>query len=44
MPQGEIPIWSPLLGRVNVYNFIAASAAAFARKVEPWPSPKLRAV
>ena len=34
-PQGEIPIWSPLLGRVNVYNLIAASAAAYARDVEP---------
>src|SRR5271157_4411086 len=34
-PQREIPIWSPLLGRVNVYNLIAASAAAYARNVEP---------
>ncbi len=34
-PQGEVPIWSPLLGRVNVYNLIAASAAAYARDVEP---------
>jgi UDP-N-acetylmuramoyl-L-alanyl-D-glutamate--2,6-diaminopimelate ligase len=34
-PQGETPIWSPLLGRVNVYNLIAASAAAYARDVEP---------
>jgi UDP-N-acetylmuramoyl-L-alanyl-D-glutamate--2,6-diaminopimelate ligase len=34
-PHGEIPIWSPLLGRVNVYNLIAASAAAYARDVEP---------
>jgi len=34
-PQEEIPIWSPLLGRVNVYNLIAASAAAYARDVEP---------
>ena len=24
-PDGEYPIWSPLLGRVNVYNLIAAS-------------------
>ncbi len=40
-PQGEIPIWSPLLGRVNVYNLIAASAAAYARDVEPrQPLPK----
>jgi len=34
-PQGEIPIWSPLLGRVNVYNLLAAAAAAYARNVEP---------
>ncbi len=34
-PRGEIPIWSPLLGRVNVYNLIAASAAAYARNVAP---------
>jgi len=35
MPQGELPIWSPLLGRVNVYNLLAASAAAYARDVHP---------
>ena len=34
-PGGEIPIWSPLLGRVNVYNLLGASAAAYAREVEP---------
>ncbi len=34
-PTGECPIWSPLLGRVNVYNLLAASAAAYARNVEP---------
>ncbi len=34
-PQGEVPIWSPLLGRVNVYNLLAASAAAYARDIEP---------
>jgi UDP-N-acetylmuramoyl-L-alanyl-D-glutamate--2,6-diaminopimelate ligase len=33
--QEEVPIWSPLLGRVNVYNLIAASAAACARNIEP---------
>ncbi len=32
-PSGEFAIWSPLLGRVNVYNLLAASAAAFARNV-----------
>ena len=30
-PDGEIPLWSPLIGRVNVYNITAAAAAAFAR-------------
>ncbi len=34
-PQVEIPIYSPLLGRVNIYNLIAAAAAAYARDVEP---------
>jgi UDP-N-acetylmuramoyl-L-alanyl-D-glutamate--2,6-diaminopimelate ligase len=34
-PTGEYPIWSPLLGRVNVYNLLAAAAAAYARNVEP---------
>src|SRR5579871_31551 len=30
----EYPIWTPLLGRVNVYNVIAAFAAARARDVD----------
>jgi UDP-N-acetylmuramoyl-L-alanyl-D-glutamate--2,6-diaminopimelate ligase len=30
-PSGTVPISSPLIGRVNVYNILAASAAAFAR-------------
>jgi UDP-N-acetylmuramoyl-L-alanyl-D-glutamate--2,6-diaminopimelate ligase len=30
-PDGVIPIWSPLVGRINVYNILAASAAAWAR-------------
>ncbi len=34
-PSGKYPIWSQLLGRVNVYNLLAASAAAYARNVEP---------
>jgi len=33
-PSGEYPIWTPLAGRVNVFNVIAAAAAAFARYVE----------
>src|SRR5271157_574664 len=31
MPAGSIPIWSPLVGRVNVYNILAAAAAAYGR-------------
>ena len=31
-PQGGIPIWSPLVGRVNVYNILAAAAAAYGRE------------
>ncbi len=30
-PAGKIAIWSSLIGNVNVYNVLAASAAAFAR-------------
>lgn len=30
-PQEKIAIFSPLIGRVNVYNILAAAAAAFAR-------------
>ncbi len=31
MPEGKIPIWSPLVGQVNVYNILAAAAAAYGR-------------
>jgi UDP-N-acetylmuramoyl-L-alanyl-D-glutamate--2,6-diaminopimelate ligase len=34
-PDGPIPIWSPLIGRVNVYNILAASAAAYGRNCRP---------
>lgn len=30
-PEEKIPVWSPLIGRVNVYNIMAAAAAAYAR-------------
>jgi UDP-N-acetylmuramoyl-L-alanyl-D-glutamate--2,6-diaminopimelate ligase len=30
-PREKIPIFSPLLGRVNVYNILAAAAAGYAR-------------
>ncbi len=33
-PSEKIPIWSPLIGRVNVYNVIAAAAAAAARNCD----------
>jgi UDP-N-acetylmuramoyl-L-alanyl-D-glutamate--2,6-diaminopimelate ligase len=29
--QDKVPVFSPLIGRVNVYNILAAAAAAFAR-------------
>ena len=32
-PDGTIEIFSPLVGRVNVYNILAASAAAWARNI-----------
>ena len=31
-PSGRIPIWSPLIGRVNIYNILAAAAAAYGRE------------
>jgi UDP-N-acetylmuramoyl-L-alanyl-D-glutamate--2,6-diaminopimelate ligase len=31
MPDRVLPIWSPLIGRVNIYNIMAAAAAAWAR-------------
>jgi UDP-N-acetylmuramoyl-L-alanyl-D-glutamate--2,6-diaminopimelate ligase len=30
-PTGVVPVFSPMRGRVNVYNVLAASAAAYAR-------------
>jgi UDP-N-acetylmuramoyl-L-alanyl-D-glutamate--2,6-diaminopimelate ligase len=30
-PSGKIAMWTPLIGNVNVYNVLAASAAGFAR-------------
>jgi UDP-N-acetylmuramoyl-L-alanyl-D-glutamate--2,6-diaminopimelate ligase len=35
MPDGTIEMFSPLVGRVNVYNILAASAAAWARGCSP---------
>jgi UDP-N-acetylmuramoyl-L-alanyl-D-glutamate--2,6-diaminopimelate ligase len=34
-PKDTIPLFSPLLGKVNVYNILAASAAAYARNCTP---------
>ncbi|MFZ0688055.1 MAG: UDP-N-acetylmuramoyl-L-alanyl-D-glutamate--2,6-diaminopimelate ligase [Terriglobales bacterium] len=31
-PWGKIAMWSPLIGQVNVYNVLAASAAGYARE------------
>jgi UDP-N-acetylmuramoyl-L-alanyl-D-glutamate--2,6-diaminopimelate ligase len=31
-PDRKLPIWSPLVGRVNVYNILAAAAAAYGRE------------
>jgi UDP-N-acetylmuramoyl-L-alanyl-D-glutamate--2,6-diaminopimelate ligase len=33
-PQGKIPVFSPLIGRVNVYNILAAAAACYERKCD----------
>ena len=33
-PEGKLALWSPLIGRVNVYNIMAAAAAGFARGCE----------
>jgi UDP-N-acetylmuramoyl-L-alanyl-D-glutamate--2,6-diaminopimelate ligase len=33
-PHEKLAIFSPLIGRVNVYNMLAAGAAAYARKCE----------
>ena len=30
-PSGKLAMWSPLIGNVNVYNVLAASAAGYAR-------------
>jgi UDP-N-acetylmuramoyl-L-alanyl-D-glutamate--2,6-diaminopimelate ligase len=30
-PEGSIPLFSPLIGQVNVYNILAAAGAAYAR-------------
>ena len=35
MPEADIPIFSPLIGKVNVYNIMAAAAAAYARNCKP---------
>src|SRR5208337_3526181 len=34
-PDGDIALYSPLVGRVNVYNVLAACAAAYARGCTP---------
>ena len=34
-PEATIPIFSPLIGKVNVYNVLAGAAAAYARNGKP---------
>jgi UDP-N-acetylmuramoyl-L-alanyl-D-glutamate--2,6-diaminopimelate ligase len=34
-PNGKLAVFSPLIGRVNVYNILAAAAACFARDCSP---------
>jgi UDP-N-acetylmuramoyl-L-alanyl-D-glutamate--2,6-diaminopimelate ligase len=34
-PDGAIPVWTPLVGKINVYNVMAAAAAGFARACPP---------
>ena len=34
-PTGSVPLFSPLIGKVNVYNTLAAAAAASARGCKP---------
>jgi UDP-N-acetylmuramoyl-L-alanyl-D-glutamate--2,6-diaminopimelate ligase len=34
IPDSTIPLWSPLIGRVNVYNILAAAVAAYARNCD----------
>ncbi|HEV7218501.1 MAG: UDP-N-acetylmuramoyl-L-alanyl-D-glutamate--2,6-diaminopimelate ligase [Terriglobales bacterium] len=34
-PEETTPVFSPLIGKVNVYNIVAASAAAHARSANP---------
>jgi UDP-N-acetylmuramoyl-L-alanyl-D-glutamate--2,6-diaminopimelate ligase len=34
-PEDAIPIFSPLIGKVNVYNILAAAGAAYARGCKP---------
>jgi len=39
-PSGRIPVWSPMIGQVNVYNALAASAAGYARDCPLGPIAK----
>jgi UDP-N-acetylmuramoyl-L-alanyl-D-glutamate--2,6-diaminopimelate ligase len=35
MPEENVPVFSPLIGKVNVYNILAAAGAAYARACKP---------
>ncbi len=34
-PAGNLAVWTPLIGQINVYNVLAAAAAAYARNCSP---------
>ena len=34
-PTGTVPLFSPLIGKVNVYNILAAASAAYSRNCKP---------
>ena len=34
-PAGTVPLFSPLIGKVNVYNILAAAGAAYSRNCRP---------
>ncbi len=34
-PEDVVPVFSPLIGKVNVYNILAAAGAAYARSCKP---------
>lgn len=35
MPAGNLAVWTPLIGHINIYNALAAGAAAYCRDCSP---------